>query len=287
MQVHSGVLLPSALVLLLSGPTAEAAARRCAWGAGAAVSQPPQSLLPGAPNLTCTPTSVIGAGSLEIDVLPSTETHEAYYDAQMFTYHQGQRTIPAGRANPGLVKVALLPLAGGDGRSNFSVALQYIEKAGQLGVDLAVLPENFAQKHVGKTGDMDPPPQTVSQPGGIIVQVAALCRKYNMNAVAPIREKRGTETLNTAVVLNRSGAVIGRYSKLFPVLGPPDTLGPGGREEQVNPSEHGVVAVDMDFGRISLAICVSIRHDHTLLFSFVSSAPQSRGCPSLPSCSST
>ena len=234
--------LPLALALLFQPSrrtTAEAVVRRCAWGAGAAASQPPPAA--GAPNLTCTPTTVIGAGSLELDVLPSAEIHEAYFDAPMFTYNQGQRTIPTGRANPGLVKVALLPLAGGDGRSNFSVALSYIEKAGQLGVDLAVLPENFAQKHVGKTGDMDPPPQTVSQPGGIIAQVAALCKKYKINAVAPIREKRGTEILNTAVVLNRSGAVIGRYSKLFPVFGPPDTLGPGGREMKVNPSEHGVV----------------------------------------------
>ena len=105
---------------------------------------------------------------------------------------------------------------------------------------------------------MVPPPQTVTQPGGIIEQVAALARQYKMNVVAPIREKRGAEILNTAVVLNRSGAVIGRYSKMFPVFGPPDTLGKGSRETQVNPSEHGVVAVDMDFGRIALAICFDI-----------------------------
>ena len=41
--------------------------------------------------------------------------------------------------------MALLVLAGGDGRSNFSTSLGYIEKAGELGVDMAVLPENFAQ----------------------------------------------------------------------------------------------------------------------------------------------
>ena len=30
---------------------------------------------------------------------------------------------------------------------------------------------------------------------------------------------------------------------MFPVLGPPDTLGPGSRETQVFPSEHGAVAL--------------------------------------------
>ena len=34
-----------------------------------------------------------------------------------------------------------------------------------------------------------------------------------------------------------------------------DVAGAGSREEQVYPSEEGVVAVDLDFGRISLAIC--------------------------------
>ena len=88
--------------------------------------------------------------------------------------------------------------------------------------------------------------------------------------------------------------VVARYSKLFPVLGPPDYPSDtaGGGEEQVYPSEFGarplpppprivmvcapgaahhpphstmrrvplagVVAVDLDFGRISLAICFDI-----------------------------
>jgi predicted amidohydrolase len=37
--------------------------------------------------------------------------------------------------------------------------------------------------------------------------------------------------------------------------GAQDVTGAGSREEQVYPSEEGVVAVDLDFGRISLAIC--------------------------------
>ena len=119
-----------------------------------------------------------------------------------------------------------------------------------------MLTENFAQKHVGKQGDMDPPAQSVDGP--IIQRVASIARQYHMNVVAPIREQRGKQILNTAVVLDRAGKVVGRYSKVFPVLGPPDVLGPGSREEQVYPSQNGVVAVDLDFGRISIAICFDI-----------------------------
>ena len=43
-------------------------------------------------------------------------------------------------------------------------------------MDLAVLPDNFAQRHLtgpGQAGEMDPPPQSVvpPQPGGIVEQV--------------------------------------------------------------------------------------------------------------------
>ena len=94
--------------------------------------------------------------------------------------------------------------------------------------------------------------------GPIITAVAALAKKHSMNIVAPIREARAGGVFNTAVVIARNGSVVGRYSKLFPVLGPPDVTAGGSREEQVHPSEDGVVAIDLDFGRISLAICFDI-----------------------------
>ena len=82
-----------------------------------------------------------------------------YLDAQLFSYHPKPK--PTG---DGKVKVALLSMGGADGHSPLSTSLQYLDKAGSLGTDLAVLPENFAQKHVGKVGDMDPPPQPVTGP---------------------------------------------------------------------------------------------------------------------------
>ena len=232
-------------------PAAAPSQQQCAWGAGAAAQQPAAESSP--LNLTCTPPSLVGPGTAAVAADTALLGPEVYLDAQLFSYHPKPK--PTG---DGKVKVALLSMGGADGHSPLSTSLQYLDKAGSLGTDLAVLPENFAQKHVGKVGDMDPPPQPVT--GSIITAVAGVARKHGMFVVAPIREKRGaSEILNTAVVLARNGSIIGRYSKLFPVLGPPDALGPGSREQQVYPSNHGVVAVDLEgIGRISLAICFDI-----------------------------
>eukprot|EP01047_Picozoa_sp_COSAG01_P041800 COSAG01_NODE_3609_length_5876_cov_70.248572_4_plen_263_part_00 len=193
----------------------------CAWGHGAAVPQrppPPHSPV----NLTCTPPSVVGAGSMSVHLQGRADgsgsgSNSVYLDAQMFSYHP---KAPTPANSTGIVRLALLPMGGADGHSNLSASLRYLNKAGELGCDLAVLPENFAQKHIGKSGDMDPPPQDALH-GPIISAVAAIAKIHGMNVVAPIREARGSQILNTAVVLDRSGAVVGRYSKLFPVLGPP------------------------------------------------------------------
>ncbi len=234
-------------------PAHESQQLECRWGAGASVPQP-SAAGAAAVNLTCTPPSVIGSGTatVDFDASATLDGDAVYLDAQMFSYHPK----PPARPGNGRVKVALLAL-GADGATNFTTTLEYLDKAGSLGVDLCVLPENFAQKHVGMVGNMDPPPQPVTGP--IITAVAALAKKHSMNVVAPIREARAAGVfLNTAVVIARNGSVVGRYSKLFPVLGPPDVTGAGSREEQVHPSEDGVVAIDLDFGRISLAICFDI-----------------------------
>ena len=194
-------MLALALVVLstvgATKSTARAGQQQCAWGAGEAV--PQEGGAPGH-NFTCTPPAIVGAGHTTLEVAESALGEDVYLDAQLFTYHPK----PAPRGD-GVVKVALLSMGGADGKSNLSTSLRYVAKAGELRADLCVLPENFAQKHVGKVGDMNPPPQPVSGP--IISAVSALARKYSMNIVAPIREQRGRLVLNTAVVIARNGSV--------------------------------------------------------------------------------
>jgi hypothetical protein len=224
------ILVTALLSPLQDGPLgqgARATARqRCAFGAGEAVPQPPHdggdAASGGAANVSCTPPSVVGTGSVAVEDIDGLVDDHVYLDAQLFSYYP--KPPPVG---DGTVKVALLSMGGADGKSNLSTSLAYVAKAGTMGTDLCVLPENFAQKHIVGSdglphGDMSPPPQPVS--GSIISAVAEVAKKYKMYVVAPIREKRGELILNTAVVIGRNGSVVARYSKLFPVLGPPVRL---------------------------------------------------------------
>jgi predicted amidohydrolase len=61
-------------------------------------------------------------------------------------------------------------------------------------------------------------------------------------------------SFNTAVLLDRTGAVVGKYRKSYPTseIFPPNT---GELSEGILPGNLGVPVFDTDFGRISLLIC--------------------------------
>ena len=102
------------------------------------------------------------------------------------------------------VKVAAICIGfGGDHDQKIKLALEHLETAGQKGVDIACLPEEFA----GIT------PELVTGP--TVSAVAALAKKHGMYVVCPIREQAGEEQYNTAVLLDRQGRVAGQYRKVF------------------------------------------------------------------------
>lgn len=103
-------------------------------------------------------------------------------------------------------------------------------------VDLAVLPENWPMQETDGGAVTNPPAQPVSGP--LIAMASAIAKKHRMNVVAPIRENRGGRLFNTAVVIDRSGEVVGTYSKVFPVWGSIDRT--NGEILHVDPSEEGV-----------------------------------------------
>ena len=82
-----------------------------------------------------------------------------------------------------------------------------------------------------------------------------------MNIVLPIHEVRGAHFFNTAVIINRRGATVGTYSKIFPVYGNsshPPREGEISAPDSVWPASSGVAAFDLDFGRIAVLICFDI-----------------------------
>ena len=119
------------------------------------------------------------------------------------------------------------------------LALDHLETAGQQGVDIVCLPEEFA----GTT------PETI--PGPTTEAVAELAKKYHMYVVCPICEHAddGRE-YNTAVLLGRDGREQGRYREVFIWWG-----------EGLHPSKEGVPVFDTDFGRIAILNCFEPNFD--------------------------
>ena len=200
-------------------------------------------------------------GDHEAALPPST-----YMDSQLVAYPEGSGWAPKGSGRRATIAAVAL---GADGTSNFTLALRYLEAAGEQGVDLAILPEQFrGAPGMGKVGGTTWPAEPLDGP--TITAVAAVAAKHGMYVVAPIRElwvgppaANGTRTqrqYNSAVVIGRDGKVVGAYRKMFPVVGPPPPrppLGPGA-EAGVTPGTFGVPVFQLDFARVAVLTCFDI-----------------------------
>lgn len=206
------------------------------------------------PSLTCTPPSSIGTG--EIDLVPSPSSAATYLDAQTFSY-QPSPASDAFRSSPSQpgrqAKFGLVSIRSSDGRMSVAEALANVEEAGKQGADMAVLPEEFAEE----------PAQPLDGP--LVQSVAAIARRHAMYVAFGMRQlwtapgdpaANSTVQLNTAVVLARNGSVLGSYDKFFPVA--PDGAPGTGGEVGVTPGWKGSPMLDLDFGRVGLAICFDV-----------------------------
>ncbi len=134
------------------------------------------------------------------------------------------------------VKVAAICIGfGGEHEAKLKQAIEHLHIAGQNGVDIACLPEEFA----GTKAEPIPGPTTQA--------VAELAKKYNMYVICPIREQAGDRQYNTAVLIDRKGQIGGCYRKVFVFWG-----------EGLHCSTEGVKAFETDFGRISILTCFDL-----------------------------
>jgi beta-ureidopropionase len=136
------------------------------------------------------------------------------------------------------VKVAAIAIGfGGSHDEKLKLALEHLHTAGQSGVDIACLPEEFS----GTKAEPVPGPTTNA--------VGELARQYHMYVICPIREQAGDREYNTAVLLDRKGQVAGYYRKVFVFWG-----------EGVHCSTEGVKVFETDFGRISILTCFDLNY---------------------------
>jgi predicted amidohydrolase len=114
-----------------------------------------------------------------------------------------------------------------------------VEQEGARGVDVIALPETFL-------GQNDSTPETLAGP--TVTALAALARKHRCYIVVPIDRLDGEQRLNTAVLLDRAGAIAGLYDKVFPYWSEFN------HRHLVEPGQEAPV-FEADFGALGLSIC--------------------------------
>jgi len=121
--------------------------------------------------------------------------------------------------------------------------------------DLVCLPEAFATASIRK------PLEELAEPldGPVVRAMAEMAREHGSYIVCPLYTKRGGGIYNSAVVLDRSGDVVGVYDKLHPVTSSHDYTV---FEEGVTPGSE-LKVFDLDFGRVGVQICFDIMFPET------------------------
>jgi beta-ureidopropionase len=133
-----------------------------------------------------------------------------------------------------------------DPANTLNLGLSLLEAAGESGADLAILPEAFTaaglpSQHIAMVAE----PLT----GSSVTSVADRARRYSMYVVAGFYVAEGTDVSNCAVLFDRTGQIVGTYSKQHPTEG---EVANG-----VLPGERTGV-FDTDFGRLGLAVCFDL-----------------------------
>ncbi len=123
-------------------------------------------------------------------------------------------------------------------------ALRYVESAGRRGADLVCLPETFLG--IDNLGAVE------TLTGESFAAISQMARRYGVWVVAGsllVNPDDGCK-FNQAIVIDRSGAVVGSYAKVHPMINECE-------DRNITPGSNAVV-VDTDFGRLGLAICFDI-----------------------------
>jgi beta-ureidopropionase len=122
--------------------------------------------------------------------------------------------------------------------------------------DLVCLPETFTIPSV--------PRQSIEEvaeefPGPTVEAVAARAKQHRCYIVCPVVTRREGRCWNSAVVLGRTGEVVGIYDKIHPVTSTPDYTS---LEQGITPGREPVV-FELDFGPVGIQICFDILFQET------------------------
>lgn len=120
--------------------------------------------------------------------------------------------------------------------------LELLDRAGNDKTDIAVLPEDYF--YMAKVNE------AVELPCDIIDRAGAIARKFGMYVIFPVIEQRAGKRYNTSLIIDRKGAVVGRYDKAHLTPGEKDNCG-------LTPGDD-LPVFDLDFGKIGIVTCYEI-----------------------------
>jgi len=148
---------------------------------------------------------------------------------------------PAARGRNRLVRVvtvtqARLERLGGD--ELLDATMTRLDRAASFEPDIACLPELFTRRG----------PEGV--PGPTTEMLGDWAKKHNCYVICPMKTRIGDKVYNSAVLLDRTGKVIGRYDKIHPTEGEIK----GGTA----PGDPDPPVFKTDFGTIGIQICFDV-----------------------------
>ena len=117
-------------------------------------------------------------------------------------------------------------------------AMQRLEQAASFQPDIACLPELFARSAAEPV------------PGPTTERLAAWARKHSSYVIAGIKTLSGGRSYNSAVLLDRSGKLMGRFDKIHPTERE--------LENGITPGATDPPVFETDFGIIGIQICFDV-----------------------------
>jgi predicted amidohydrolase len=152
--------------------------------------------------------------------------------------------------SPRPVKIATLyhrPSGNSSAQANVDEFCAWIDRAAQAQPDVICLPEAITMVGTGLT------PEQVAEPipGPTSRRLGELAKKHNCYIEACYNERDGQGVYNTAVLIDRSGEIAGKYRKLYV---PREEI-----ESGITPGLE-VPVFDTDFGRVGMMICWDVQY---------------------------
>ncbi len=147
--------------------------------------------------------------------------------------------------------VSLMGLTATDAKEMVEKALNLMQLMVPFNPDIICLPESFAFSHLKQSFQVRDVAEKV--PGPVVTPFLNFAKTHRCYVICPTYSRAGDNIYIAAILIDRSGKVIGQYNKIRPT--------DGEIESGVRPGQLDPPVFDTDFGKIGIQICFDIKWD--------------------------